>query len=143
MTRFTKFIDFVEVGHGLGLEDPAGMLSSFLISMCSINGSRKGEIGFSWKSLTKCVVICTTNDHIINEGFPKIFEFTFSVRYEIVKTLAFKLSIREYFTAGRMTFFLGLMYSENLFTGSNFISTSAESKEKYIVDFPIFWSNTC
>ena len=62
----------------MGLEDLAGMGSSFLSSMSSTNGSQKGEIRFSQKSLTKGIALGTTNDHIFNEGVSKIFEFTLS-----------------------------------------------------------------
>ena len=84
------------------LEDLTGMFPSFLSSMSSTNGSRKGEIKFSQKSLTKGIVICTTNDHIFNEGVSKIFEFTLSVLLfqfgnKIAISLAFKLSIRGKF----------------------------------------------
>ena len=76
------------------------MLSSFLSSMSSTNGSRKGEIRFSQKSLMKGIFICTTKDHIFNEGVRKIFKFTLSAKIfqfcnKTVKTLAFKLFIRE------------------------------------------------
>ena len=53
MTKFTKFINFVDAGSGLGLEDLVGMFSSFLSSIYSTNGSRKDESAFSWESLTK------------------------------------------------------------------------------------------
>ena len=48
---------------------------------------------------------------------------------EIVKTLAFKLSLYEKFKGVMVRSFCGLQYSEKLFkTGSNFISLSVESK---------------
>ena len=39
VTRFTNFIDFVEISDGLGPEDLAGMFSSFLRSISSTNVS--------------------------------------------------------------------------------------------------------
>ena len=73
------------------------MFSSFLSSMSNTNDSQKGEIRFSQKYLTKGIIICTTKNHIFNEGVSKIFEFTNSAYFfnKIVKTLAFKLSIRK------------------------------------------------
>ena len=102
MKRFTELIEFVEVSSLLELEDLVGMFFSFLSSMPSTNGSGKGEIWFSQKSLKKAIIICTTNDHTFNKGVSKIFEFTLSSYFfqfcnKIVKTLAFKLSIRKTF----------------------------------------------
>ena len=76
------------------------MFSSFLSSMSNTNDSQKGEIRFSQQYLTKGIIICTTKNHIFNEGVSKIFEFTnsaycFRFCNKIVKTLAFKLSIRK------------------------------------------------
>ena len=56
VTKFTKLINFVEVDSGLGLKDLTVMFLSFLSSMPSTNVSRKGEIRFSQKSLTNCIV---------------------------------------------------------------------------------------
>ena len=78
VTRFMELVNSVEVGCWLGLEDLACMFSSYLSGMSSTNGSRKSEIRFCQKSLTKSIVICTTNDYIFNEGVSKIFEFTLS-----------------------------------------------------------------
>ena len=76
VTRFMELINFTKAGTWLELEDLADMFSSFLSSMRSTNGSQKGEIRFSQKSLTKGIAICIANDHIFNEGISKIFEFT-------------------------------------------------------------------
>ena len=51
---------------------------SFLSSKSSTNTSRKGEIRFFQKSVTKGIVICTIDDLIFNEVVLKIFEFTLS-----------------------------------------------------------------
>ena len=65
----------MEVGGLLELEDIMGSFSSFLTSTSCTNRSWKGEIRFSLKSHTKGIIICTTNDHIFNEGVLKILEF--------------------------------------------------------------------
>ena len=62
----------------ISFEGLAGMFPSFLSSMSSTNGSQKGEIRYSLKSFMKDIVICSTNDHVFNEGVSKIFEFTLS-----------------------------------------------------------------
>ena len=79
MARFTEFINFVETGSCFELEDLSGMFSGFLTSMSSTNISRKGEIRFSQKFLTKSIVLFTTKDYIVNRRVPTIFEFTFNV----------------------------------------------------------------
>ena len=86
VTRFTEFINFVEVGGWLGLENLAGMFSSFLSSKSSTNTSRKGEIRFFQKSVTKGIVICTTDDLIFNEVVLKIFEFTLNFFSSLIKS---------------------------------------------------------
>ena len=78
MTRFTRFINFVEVGGGLGLEDLAGMFLSFLSSMSSEIRVRKVRSDF-FRSLSRKALSFVPNDHIFNEGVSKIFEFTLSV----------------------------------------------------------------
>ena len=55
-----------------------GIFLSLLNSMACTNGSLEDDIRFSEKSLKNVIAICTPNDHILNEGVPKIFEFTLS-----------------------------------------------------------------
>ena len=79
VTWFTEFSYFVKIGCWLRLKDPVGIFLSLPNSMTCTNGSLQDDNRVSEKPLKKVIIaIGTQNDHILNEGVTKIFEFTFS-----------------------------------------------------------------